>query len=105
MQIKTICEAAVVVLLIAGMFLEDDLIKFEEILHCIFIAIMDGLCEIPGNLRRRKKEFASSFRAYKRDVKAIYRACKRQGITFRLFMAMLLAEFQNSVAIELGHEE
>ena len=118
MWLRTICEAAVVVMLIAGMFFADRLIDFEKSLPDRLFSALEVSCaavvacryrrhEAVEKLRRHKREavatfrtyvreMRATFRAYKRDVKAIYRACKRQGITFCRFVAMLWEERKGS---------
>ena len=78
MYIRTIFEAVAVVLLIAGMLFEDKLIAFEQRIASFAI-----------KCKKRLRRYLISVR---KDTAAIYRACKRQHITFFRFVAMLCKE-------------
>lgn len=78
MYIRTMFEAFAVVLLIAGFFAEDKLIAFEQ--RIVSFAI---------ECRKRLRRYWISV---SKDAYAIYRACKRQHITFFRFVAMLCKE-------------
>lgn len=77
MWIRTIFEAAAVVLLFVGMLFEDKLIAFEQ--RIVSFAI---------ECRKRLRRYLISVR---KDASAIYRACKRQHITFFRFVIKLCA--------------
>lgn len=72
-------------LLVAGMFFEDRLIAFEERLLLKLDKVCERIAAVAADRYRAR-------RAYIRDAKAIHRACKRQSITFRRFVAMLWEE-------------
>ncbi len=75
MYIRTIFEAFAVILLIAGFFAEDKLIAFEH-------RVASFAIECKKRLRRYLISVS-------KDASAIYRACRRQHITFFRFAAML----------------
>lgn len=77
MYIRTMFEAFAVVLLIAGFFAEDKLIALEQRMASFAI-----------KCRKRLRRYLISVR---KDASAIYRACKRQGITFFRFVIKLCA--------------
>ena len=78
MWIRTIFEAAAVVLLFAGMLFEDKLIAFEQ-----------RIVSFAFNCKNKLRRYWISV---SKDASAIYRACKRQHITFFRFVAMLYKE-------------
>ena len=78
MYIRTIFEAAAVVLLFAGMLFEDKLIALEQRIASFAI-----------KCKKRLRRYLISVR---KDASAIYRACKRQDITFFRFAVMLCKE-------------
>lgn len=78
MYIRTIFEAAAVFLLIAGFFVEDKFIAFEQ-------RIASFAIQCKNRLRRY-------WISVSKDASAIYSACKRQNITFFCFVVMLCKE-------------